>query len=736
MTLTHVSDRYEIAHELGRGGMAVVFLARQTDLDRWVALKELRIDGRDESMVRRFLRESRLAGSLSHPNIVTVLDFFEAGGTGYIAMEYVPRGSLRPYVGRLTFAQTAGVLEGVLAALVCAEQAGIVHRDLKPENVMVTADGRVKLADFGIAKANGAASMLTATGTTLGTPHYMAPEQAMGQALGPWTDLYSVGCMAYELVTGRLPFGGTDATLAVLMRHINEAPRAGVRGLRRRRPPALGLDLRADGQGPGRAPAVGRRGVGDARGARADGLRPPLAPHVRPPTARQRADPGPVHTPTLDLRPIAPGLRDLPHPTRTGAAHHRNGRRAGAGDARAADVGRRACPAQHARVHHAPAGHALFARHHAGPRGHSRAGPRRRRVPRGDAGAARFSPSSSSSPAAGAVVLARPDDSPPPPARVSHAAVATVTPLEAGKVRVTLPPGWDALSLPVNVPGLPRERAAAPGGKESDGVVLAGMAPRDAHNRALLSPRVGKAKPTAVKLGDLAAYRYDGLRWNGRRLTVYAAPTSAGVATVACLSPAPDCARIAESLTVPGAKGFPLGADRAFAAAIRRALDLPPRSLAQDTPAGQASAARRIAADLRTARTNVARVKAGPADEPLRADLARRLAAIADAYTDLGTAAAGNARGAYASAARRARTAEGALRETLRRSVYDVRSPRARSIPALRRPPAPPKPKPTPVPTPIPRPHVTPTPIPRIPTPDPKNCADCGDWQDSTGGES
>ena len=151
-----LGDRYEISRELGRGGMAVVYLERQTDLDRWVALKELHPEPRDGSVVKRFLRESRLAGSLSHPNIVTVLDFFEVDGTGYIAMEYVPRGSLRPYVGGLTFAQVAGVLEGVLAGLSCAEREGIVHRDLKPENVMVTADGRVKLADFGIAKATGA----------------------------------------------------------------------------------------------------------------------------------------------------------------------------------------------------------------------------------------------------------------------------------------------------------------------------------------------------------------------------------------------------------------------------------------------------------------------------------------------------------------------------------------------------------------------------------------------------
>ena len=146
--------RYEILRRIGRGGMAIVYLARQTDLDRFVALKELRVlDDEDPTYAQRFLRESRVAGSLSHPNIVTVHDYFEHDGTPYIAMEYVEQGSLRPFVGRMTFAQISGVLEGLLAGLTQAEQVGVVHRDLKPENVMVTADGRVKIADFGIAKA-------------------------------------------------------------------------------------------------------------------------------------------------------------------------------------------------------------------------------------------------------------------------------------------------------------------------------------------------------------------------------------------------------------------------------------------------------------------------------------------------------------------------------------------------------------------------------------------------------
>jgi Protein kinase domain len=217
---------YQIVRQIGRGGMATVYLARQATLERDVALKELSsFHAASPEFAERFLRESRLAGSLNHPNIVTVHEYFEEGGTPYIAMEYVPRGSLRPYVGRLGLAQFAGVMEGVLAGLAHAETLGIVHRDLKPENLMVTSDGRVKITDFGIAKATqtaGTGAFLTATGTTVGTPTYMAPEQAMAAEVGAWTDLYSVGIMAYEHVVGRAPFHDTDAPMVILMRHLNE----------------------------------------------------------------------------------------------------------------------------------------------------------------------------------------------------------------------------------------------------------------------------------------------------------------------------------------------------------------------------------------------------------------------------------------------------------------------------------------------------------------------------------
>ena len=186
--------RFELIEEVGRGGMGVVYRARQTDLERDVAVKELpAFHATDETFVARFLRESRIAGSLQHPNIVTVYDYFEHDGVPYIAMEYVDRGSLRPLMRNLTLAQVAGVLEGMLAGLAHAETRGIVHRDMKPENLMVTSDGTIKIADFGIAKAfNQAAAtsgFATRTGTTVGTPAYMAPEQAMAKDIGPWTDL-------------------------------------------------------------------------------------------------------------------------------------------------------------------------------------------------------------------------------------------------------------------------------------------------------------------------------------------------------------------------------------------------------------------------------------------------------------------------------------------------------------------------------------------------------------------
>jgi hypothetical protein len=220
-----VVDRYEVREEIGRGGSATVYLACQTDLRRLVALKELSaFSAADPTFARRFVRESQVSASLSHPGIVTVHDYFEADGAPFIAMEYVPNGSLRSRVGALSLDRIAGVLEAMLGALAHAHAHGIVHRDLKPENVLVTAEGGVKIADFGIAKAlDSVDTALTVTGTTIGTPTYMAPEQATAGEVGAWTDLYAIGVIAFELIAGKPPFGDGEP-VAILLRHLKDEP--------------------------------------------------------------------------------------------------------------------------------------------------------------------------------------------------------------------------------------------------------------------------------------------------------------------------------------------------------------------------------------------------------------------------------------------------------------------------------------------------------------------------------
>ena len=179
--------------------------------------------GDDTSLAERFLRESRVAGSFNNTHIVHVHDYFQDDGVPYIAMELLERGSLRPYIGALSVTQVAWALQGILAGLGHAHERGIVHRDLKPENVLVTRDGAVKIADFGIAKAYSEITPhLTMTGTTPGTPVYMAPEQAQGLELSPRTDLYAVGVVAFELLLHRPPFRASGDPWVVMQQHLSE----------------------------------------------------------------------------------------------------------------------------------------------------------------------------------------------------------------------------------------------------------------------------------------------------------------------------------------------------------------------------------------------------------------------------------------------------------------------------------------------------------------------------------
>jgi Protein kinase domain/CHAT domain len=218
--MTEVGDqigRYEIVRLIAHGWMSDVWLARDEVLECEVALKKLGM--MDEARrAQVFLQEGRTAGA-GHPNILTILDRFEHAGNRYIATEYAEGGSLRGWVGRLELAQFGGVMGATLAALEWAEGRGLRHLDVKPENLLVTQGGRVKLGDFGLAALLGE---VQDEGQTVGTPSYMAPELAMAQELGPATDLYAVGCVAFELLAGRPPFGADTVPTVVLLRQVNE----------------------------------------------------------------------------------------------------------------------------------------------------------------------------------------------------------------------------------------------------------------------------------------------------------------------------------------------------------------------------------------------------------------------------------------------------------------------------------------------------------------------------------
>ena len=219
-----VDNRYRIVSPLGVGGMAEVYLAHDDVLDRDVALKVM--SGRyadDEEFVERFRREAQSAAALSHPNIVSIYDRGESkDGTYYIAMEYLPGGTLKDRIlkrGALPSRTAAAVALQIAEALQCAHQAGVVHRDIKPHNVLVTESGDIKVGDFGIARAASSRTM-TRTGSILGTAHYISPEQAMGEPVGPQSDLYSLGVVLYEMLTGDLPYDA-ETSIGIAMKHVN-----------------------------------------------------------------------------------------------------------------------------------------------------------------------------------------------------------------------------------------------------------------------------------------------------------------------------------------------------------------------------------------------------------------------------------------------------------------------------------------------------------------------------------
>jgi serine/threonine-protein kinase len=220
-----VDGRYKVVGRLGSGGMADVFLAEDQQLGRKLALKLLhRRFAEDEGFVERFRREAQAAAGLQHPNVVGVYDRGAYDGTYYIAMEYVPGRTLKRLIAEeapLDPVRAIDITTEILKAVRFAHRRGVIHRDLKPHNVIVDDSDHAKVTDFGIARAG--ASDMTETGSILGTAQYLSPEQAQGHAVSPSSDLYSVGVILYELLTGRVPFDG-EAAVTIAIKHVSEAP--------------------------------------------------------------------------------------------------------------------------------------------------------------------------------------------------------------------------------------------------------------------------------------------------------------------------------------------------------------------------------------------------------------------------------------------------------------------------------------------------------------------------------
>src|SRR4051812_24874932 len=222
--IVRIAERYSLRERIAVGGMGEVHLATDDRLGRLVAVKVLAAVYADSpDFVERFRREALTAAALSHPNIAQVYDYGVDGPSHFIVMEYAEGQDLANVIrerGRLTPADAVRVAEQVCAALAAAHRAGVVHRDIKPGNVIVRGDGTVKVTDFGIARARGQAS-LTDTGMVMGTAAYIAPEQARGEATTPSSDLYSVGILLFQMLTGSVPFEG-DTPVAIAMRHLDE----------------------------------------------------------------------------------------------------------------------------------------------------------------------------------------------------------------------------------------------------------------------------------------------------------------------------------------------------------------------------------------------------------------------------------------------------------------------------------------------------------------------------------
>ncbi len=299
---------YRIDGRVGRGGMGVVYRATDLSLDRTVALKVLDDElAKDPTFRRRFVTESKLAASLDHPNVIPIYAAGEHDGMPYIAMRFVAGEDLRGVLrteGRLEPGRVVRLVAQLASALDAAHEAGLVHRDVKPANVLVTKADHVYLTDFGLTKRVAADTEATRTGVVLGTLNYMAPEQIRGQAIGPFTDIYSLGCMIVHLLTGQVPFP-VETEEAKLWAHVAEPPprpSERVQGLGTAFDPVVACAL-------GKRPEDRYASAGALGSALAAALQP--APEPPPAPVREAAPPPAPKPEPARKAPVAPARRDV-----------------------------------------------------------------------------------------------------------------------------------------------------------------------------------------------------------------------------------------------------------------------------------------------------------------------------------------------------------------------------------------------------------------------------------------
>ena len=310
--------KYIVQRELGRGGMGAVYLAEQPGLGREVAIKELLQSAiADPVALKRFMQEAQVMARASHPNLVQVHDLEQIGDANYIVLEFVRGRSLRDWIneGRLPLPKVFAVMHGVLQGLDYAHKRQIVHRDMKPENVLLSDEGDVKVADFGIARLtddSGAGSTATKTGTTVGTPQYMSPEQVASSKVDGRSDLYSTGIMFYELVVGQPPFTATDADgpFTLMAKHVQAPPQ----------PPSVrvpGLDpvleeviLKSLNKRPEDRFQTGQD-FDDAMSRVADRLCPGWQRALQPGADLSKMVPGAAPMPAIAYAPVAPGAQPM-----------------------------------------------------------------------------------------------------------------------------------------------------------------------------------------------------------------------------------------------------------------------------------------------------------------------------------------------------------------------------------------------------------------------------------------